>query len=62
MSTYKEIDTSIPNPFLVDSQVSQWRTNELLMRDPKLRVCAGVAQLDIGQKYSHHYRKNIAQL
>lgn len=43
----ERIDTYHVNPFTVRSISTEWKTNELIMRDPKLRVMSGVGPLDI---------------
>lgn len=48
-STSASINTASPNPFSVRPIATQWSTNELILTDPRLRVCAGVSQLDINQ-------------
>lgn len=48
-SNIVNINTSTPNPFSVRPIATQWTTNELILNDPRLRVCAGVSQLDINQ-------------
>lgn len=49
------IQTQDPNPFTVHPIQTQWKTNELIMIDPRLRVIAGVGPLDIGLKQASNY-------
>jgi hypothetical protein len=49
------IDITHPNPFTVKPIATEWRTNELIMRDPVLRVGARIGVEDIGQKQASNY-------
>jgi hypothetical protein len=44
------IDTEQPNPFTSKPLLTApWTSNELLLSDPKMRLAAGIGQLDIAQ-------------
>ena len=49
------IQTQDPNPFTVRPIQTEWKTNELIMIDPKSRVIAGMGPLDIGLKQASNY-------
>ncbi len=49
------INTTTPNPFSIRPIDTQWSTNELIMNDPKLRVTARIAPLDIAQQQSTYF-------
>lgn len=49
------INMTTPNPFTVKPIETEWKTNELIMTDPQLRVVARVAPLDIGHKQSSNF-------
>jgi hypothetical protein len=49
------INTTEPNPFSIKPIDTEWKTNELLMADPQLRVAARVSMEDIGLKQSSNY-------
>lgn len=55
------IDTSKPNPFIVNNFNTCWNTNELLLSDPHLRVLAGVAPLDRGFANSSKFVTSLHQ-
>ncbi len=49
------INTSLPNPFTVKPIDTEWKTNELLLSDPRLRTVARVASLDIAHKQATNF-------
>lgn len=49
------INTSTPNPFTIKPIDTEWKTNELIMTDPQLRVAARISMEDIGLKQSSNY-------
>jgi hypothetical protein len=49
------IDSRTPNPFTIKPIDTQWHTNELLMKDPELRVAAWTGPLDIGLKQASNF-------
>src|SRR5437899_1952946 len=49
------INSYEPNPFTIKPIDTEWKTNELIMRDPKLRVASRVSIEDIGLKQSSNY-------
>ena len=44
-----------PNPFTIKPIATNWKTNELIMHDPMLRVAARISVEDIGLKQSSNF-------
>src|SRR5258708_2626591 len=49
------INTNHPNPFTIKPIDTEWKSNELLMTEPRLRVIARVSVEDIGLKQASNY-------
>src|SRR5947208_1512822 len=49
------INTAKPNPFSIRPINTLWTSNYLLMIDPRLRTCSGVAPLDVAAIQSTNY-------
>jgi hypothetical protein len=49
------INTKASNPFTTKPIETEWKTNELIMRDPAMRVSARISMQDIGQTQSSTY-------
>ena len=49
------INTASPNPFTVKPISTEWRSNYLIMMDPRLRTAAGTAPLDIAAIQATNY-------
>ena len=49
------IQTLTPNPFTNKQIVTEWDTNELIMKDPYLRTAARVASIDVGETQSSNF-------
>ncbi len=49
------INTYEANPFTIKPINTEWNSNELLLRDPLLRVSARVSMADIGMKQASNY-------
>jgi hypothetical protein len=49
------INTVVPNPFTIKPINTEWKTNELILRDPQMRVSARIAPEDIGLKQSSNF-------